>query len=78
MAWIDCMRLRRVATIIRAAGWTVSGIMFVVAAIAGFMVESDHAMAMFAILGAASIIVLAITYALAWLVDRRGDRLVTR
>jgi uncharacterized membrane protein YphA (DoxX/SURF4 family) len=78
MAWIDCMRLRRVATIIRAAGWTVSGVMFAVAAAAAFIVESDHAMAMFAILGVAAIIVLAITYALAWLVDRRGDRLVTR
>ena len=78
MAWIDCMRLRRVATIIRAAGWTVSGIMFAVAAVAGFVVESAHAMVMFGVLGAAAIIVLAITYALAWLVDRRGDRLVTR
>ena len=78
MAWVDCMRLRRVATIIRAAGWTISGIIFAVAAVAGFMVESDHSMAIFAVLGAASVVVLGITYALAWLVDRRGDRLVTR
>jgi hypothetical protein len=78
MAWIDCMRLRRVATIIRAVGWGVSGVMFAVAATAAFMVESDHAMAIFAVLGVASIILLAITYALAWVVDRRGDRLVTR
>ena len=78
MAWIDCMRLRRVATIIRATGWTISGILFVVAAVTAFVSEGDHALGIFGVLGAASAIVLAITYALAWLVDRRGDRLVTR
>ena len=78
MAWIDCMRLRRVATVIRAAGWTVAGVMFAVAATAAFVVDTEHAMGIFAVLGAAALIVLAITYAFAWLVDRRGDRLVTR
>ena len=78
MAWVDCMRLRRVATIIRATGWSVSGVLFAFAAVATFMSEGDHALAFFGVLGAASGIVLAITYALAWIVDRRGDRLVTR
>jgi hypothetical protein len=78
MAWVDCMRLRRVATIIRAIGWTASGVMFTVAAAGAFLSESDQALTLFAVLTAASIIVLAITYALAWRVDRRGDRLVTR
>ena len=79
MAWVDCMRLRRVATIIRAVGWTVAGFMFSVAVIGAFTVDGDQTIAMFAVVGAAaSIMVLAITYALAWVVDRRGDRLVTR
>ena len=78
MAWVDCMRLRRVATIIRAVGWSTSGVMLAVAAVAAFIVDTDHVMAIFGVLGTASLIVLAITYALAWVVDRRGDRLVTR
>ena len=78
MAWVDCMRLRRVATIIRATGWTIAGVMFLYAAVATFMSESENALAVFGVLGAASVIVLAICYALAWIVDRRGDRLVTR
>ena len=78
MAWVDCMRLRRVATIIRTAGWTVSGLLFVIGVANSFTVESDQALATFGVLTAASLIVLAITYALAWIVDRRGDRLVAR
>lgn len=78
MAWVDCMRLRRVATIIRSIGWTVASLMFAFAAIVTFMSEAENALAMFGVLGAASVIVLAICYALAWIVDRRGDRLVTR
>ena len=78
MAWVDCMRLRRVATIIRAIGWTVSGLMLVFVAVAAFLIEGDHVLPMFGVLGAAAVIVLAICSALAWIVDRRGDRLVTR
>ena len=78
MAWVDCMRLRRVAMIIRASGWAVAGLIFATAALTGFTSEGDVALGIFGVLGAASGIVLAITYALAWLVDRRGDRLVTR
>ncbi|HEX2828773.1 MAG TPA: hypothetical protein VHP37_20650 [Burkholderiales bacterium] len=78
MAWVDCMRLRRVATIIRSIGWTVAGLIFTYAAVATFLSEAENALAVFGVLGAASVIVLAITYALAWIVDRRGDRLVTR
>ena len=78
MAWVDCMRLRRVATIIRAVGWTVSGCMLAFVAVAAFLIEGDHALVIFGVLGAAAMIALAICYALAWIVDRRGDRLVTR
>jgi hypothetical protein len=78
MAWVDCMRLRRVATIIRAVGWSASGLMFTVAAGAAFVVESDQALPIFGVFATASLILLAITYALAWLVERRGERLVTR
>lgn len=74
------MRLRRVATTIRAIGWTVSGLMFGFAAVTTFMLESgDHrGLAVFAVLTAASVVVLAVAHAIAWAVDRRGDRLVTR
>jgi len=78
MAWVDCMRLRRVATIIRAIGWTVAGLMFGFATVATFMSEGEHVLAMFGVLTAASVSVLAICDALAWVVDRRGDRLVAR
>jgi hypothetical protein len=80
MAWIDCMRLRRVATTVRAVGWTVSGLMFGFAATTTFMLESGdhHGLAVFAVLTITSIAILGVAYAIAWAVDRRGDRLVTR
>ena len=78
MAWVDCMRLRRVATTVRAIGWTIAGLIFGFAAVTTFMLEGDHGLVMFGVLTVASVIVLAIAYAIAWIVDRRGDRLVTR
>ena len=78
MAWVDCMRLRRIATIVRGVGWTISGLMFGFATITTFLLEGDHGLTLFALLTVASVLVLAVTYAVAWLVDRRGDRLVTR
>ena len=78
MAWVDCMRLRRVASVVRGVGWSVSALIFVFAAGAAFLVEGDHGLVPFAVIAAASAAILAVTYAIAWALDRRGERLVTR
>ena len=78
MAWVDCMRLRRVATIIRTTGWTVTGLLIMAGALATFTIEGDSAAAILIVLGGASIVVVAVTQALGWMCDKRGDRIVTR
>lgn len=78
MAWIDCMRWRRFASIIRGIGWTFSGLTFCSAAVATFGSESGEGLATFAVLTGIAVLVLGIAYAIAWLADRRGDRMVTR
>lgn len=78
MAWVDCMRWRRIASIIRGIGWTFFGVTLCSAAVATFGSESGDGLGTFALLTALSMLVLAIAYAIAWFVDRRGDRLVTR
>lgn len=77
MAWIDCMRWRRMASIIRGIGWTFSGITFCSAAVATFGSDGDG-LHTFAVFAGGSVLVLGIAQGIAWFVDRQGDRLVTR
>jgi hypothetical protein len=78
MAWVDCMRLRRVATIVRGVGWTVSTVIFCCAAVLTFVTDNEHGLMIFAALSAVATVVLGLTYGIAWAFDRRGDRIVTR
>jgi hypothetical protein len=78
MAWVDCMRLRRVATIVRGIGWTVSVVIFGCAAVLTFVADNEHGLTIFAALGVVAMVVLGLTHGIAWAFDRRGDRIVTR
>jgi 4-hydroxybenzoate polyprenyltransferase len=77
MAWVDCMRWRRAASIVRGVGWGLASLIFCTAAAATFTVEAPDALAI-TLCAASSLLVLGITYGISWLIDRRGDRLVTR
>jgi peptidoglycan/LPS O-acetylase OafA/YrhL len=78
MAWVDCMRLRRVATVVRGVGWTVSAVIFSCAAVLTFVTENEHGLTIFVALAAVAIVVLAVSHGIAWAFDRRGERIVTR
>ena len=78
MAWTDCMRWRRAASVVRGIGWGVAGLIFCTAATAMFTIDSADGLMTFALSGALSMLVLGIAHGIAWAVDRRGDRLVTR
>lgn len=78
MAWVDCMRLRRVATVVRGVGWTVSALIFSFAAVLTFVTDNEHGLSVFAALAAVAMVVLAVTHGIAWAFDRRGERIVTR
>lgn len=78
MAWVDRMRMRRLATLIRAAGWTAAGLMFGMATLAALSGEGEHVLPEWGALAAGAAVVLGIAHALAWLVDRRGERLISR
>ena len=78
MAWVDCMRLRRVAGIVRTIGWILASITFVMALIASFQTESSESVVAFGVFLAIALAVLGAAHLIAWAIDRRGDRLVTR
>jgi hypothetical protein len=71
MAWVDCMRLRRRADKVRGLGW-----LNLLVSVIGSITALDSAVLAIAALWAAS--VMAITYAIAWMIDKRADRVVTR
>jgi hypothetical protein len=77
MAWVDCMRWRRVASVIRAFGWVASGLIISGGAAATFVLDSGG-LSVFALSVASCLIVLGIAHAIGWVADRRGDRLVKR
>ncbi len=77
MAWIDCMRWRRNARILRAIGWTGAGLIGSGSAAATFAFDTVG-LAEFALSVGVSLLLLALTHTIGWLADRHGDRLVKR
>jgi hypothetical protein len=77
MAWIDCMRWRRAATVVRGIGWTAAGLVFFAAAGATFAMESTDTLTI-ALFGVMSLVILGAAHLIGWWIDKRGDRLVTR
>jgi hypothetical protein len=78
MAWIDCMRLRRVAAIVRTVGWIVATIGLCIALLASFATESSESLWAFGVFLGIAVAVLGAAHLIAWAIDRRGERLVTR
>jgi len=73
MAWVDTMRLRRRADKVRAVGWV--NLLFTV--IWSIAHASDGEL-MLALAGVWSVGVMALTYGIAWVIDKHADRVVTR
>ena len=78
MAWVDCMRWRRMASVVRGIGWAVSGLLFLAGVVITFGEEGGDGLATFALFTILSVIVLGVAHGAAWAIDKRGDRLVTR
>ena len=77
MAWVDCMRWRRAASVVRGIGWSVAAVIFAIAAAQTFGTEAPDGVAI-AVCGALSLLVLGAAHLLGWWIDKRGDQLVTR
>lgn len=73
MAWVDSMRLRRKADIVRALGWV-----NLFASLLWSLVHVSEGLAVLGVLGAWAVAVMALTHGIAWIIDRRADRVVTR
>jgi hypothetical protein len=71
MSWVDAMRLRRKADHVRAAGWfnllaTITYVVFHSADVAEIILPTSVWAAL----------VIAVSYGLGWIIDRRADRVV--
>lgn len=73
MAWIDSMRFRRRADKVRAAGWINLLVTVVVAGV--HLPDGLDALAVGSLWAA---LVMAVTYCLAWVLDRHAERVVRR
>lgn len=73
MAWVDSMRLRRRADIVRALGWG-NLLLCIVWSVA----EASEGLAVFAIAVAWALVVMALTHGAAWAIDKHADRVVRR
>ena len=73
MSWVDSMRLRSRADKVRAVGWV--NLLF---AVIWSMFDSSDGIAILALAGIWSAAVMALTYGIAWVIDKRADRVVTR
>lgn len=73
MAWVDSMRLRRKAGVVRSLGW----INLAVTVVWSFVNAAEGLDAM-GIFVAWATLVMAITHGVAWMIDRHAEHVVTR
>ena len=73
MSWVDSMRLRRKADIVRWIGWA----NLFVSTVWSLFNVSDGLVTL-GLIGLWAFAVLALTHAIAWVIDRRADRVVRR
>ena len=73
MAWVDSMRLRRKADIVRAVGWV-----NLCVSVLWSLVHVSEGLAVLALLGVWAFAVMALTHGIGWMIDRRADRVVRR
>ncbi len=78
MAWVDCMRWRRAAAIVRGIGWACAAIVFCSAAAATLTADSPEALTSFVVSTLVSLGIIAAAHVIGRLLDRRGEQLVTR
>lgn len=69
MSWVDSMRLRRRADKVRAGGWFILGVAVLIA-----LVEHD----LWILSAACAAAGMAVTYALAYWLDVKAERVITR
>ena len=73
MAWVDTMRLRRRADKVRAVGWV--NLLFTAVC---YFVQAAEGAALLALAGLWSAGVMALTYGIAWGIDKHAERVVRR
>jgi hypothetical protein len=71
MSWVDAMRLRRKADHVRAAGW-----FNLLATITFVVFHSSEAAEIILPASLWAALVIAVSYGLGWIIDRRADRVV--
>jgi hypothetical protein len=73
MAWTDSVRFQRRADRVRAAGWINLLLTLIFAGI--YLPEGFHALAVGSVW---AVVVMGVTYGLAWALDRHAERVVRR
>ena len=73
MSWIDSMRLRRKADIVRWVGW-----INLFLSVGASLIYVSEGLATLAALGLWALAVLAVTHGIAWMIDRHAERVVRR
>ena len=73
MAWVDTMRLRRRADKVRMVGWV-----NLFLSIAWSVLHAADGFSVVAVAGVWAATIMALTYGIAWFIDRHADRVVRR
>ena len=78
MSWRDSQRLIRRAQFIRRSGWAVFGLLVLIVAAEAAAGERSGGLLMTTVAGLAGAAILALSHGVAWLMDRRAERVVGR
>ena len=78
MSWRDSQRLIGRAQFIRRSGWTLFGLLVLVVTADATAGSGGGGLLMTALAGIAGAAILAVSHGIAWLMDRRAERVVGR
>jgi hypothetical protein len=71
MSWVDAMQLRRKADHVRAVGW-----FNLIATVSFVIFHASEAAEIILVASLWAALIMALSYAIGWLVDKRAERVV--
>jgi hypothetical protein len=78
MSWRDSQRLTGLAHTVRRAGWLLFALLVLAVTADAAASDGGGSLLLIGVAAVAGAAVLGVTHAIAWLMDRRAERVVTR
>ena len=78
MSWRDTQRFMKIASAVRGLGWTLGGLSLALGAFTVLDSEGDDALFVVRFVAVSLVVLLGVTHAAAWFIEKHAERVVVR